>query len=292
MPSSDTYRFLAVDVDGTLVNTSQRVPEAHCEALHRAHHAGMTVCICTGRNVAETRAVIEAIGLDLDVGVFVFGSLISQLPEGKTIQRTTIPADTAADLVSYFNAQGFPVLALYDPQEMGVDYRFIEGPRDMGVFERWLEKAPATVERLSHWEPADCEPLRIGVIDEIDRSAETIRLLGQQFPKERLKFNSITAPNYGVHVVECFAPQVNKWYGIQHVASQLGIAASEIVAIGDDVNDLEMIQHAGLGIAMGNAIDEVKQLADWQAPSNDESGVAAAVDALLQGSIHDTPKPV
>src|SRR5690606_25612704 len=91
------------------------------------------------------------------------------------------------------------------------------------------------------------------------------------------------APNYGLHVIECFAPPVNKWYGISQVAARLQIEPEQIVAIGDDVNDFEMIREAGLGVAMGNAIERIKAVARWQAPAQDDGGVAATIDAILSG---------
>ena len=84
-------------------------------------------------------------------------------------------------------------------------------------------------------------------------------------------------------MVECFAAPVNKWYGISQVARQFGIPREQIVTIGDDVNDYEMILEAGLGVAMGNAIDRIKRVARWHAPTQDQCGVAATIDALLSG---------
>ena len=83
--------------------------------------------------------------------------------------------------------------------------------------------------------------------------------------------------------MECFAPGVNKWQGIMQVAGPMGITGSQVVAIGDDINDLEMIRNAGLGVAMGNAIAPIKAAARWQAPSNDECGMAEAINRLLNG---------
>jgi hydroxymethylpyrimidine pyrophosphatase-like HAD family hydrolase len=279
------YRFLAVDVDGTLLDSQQRLPEPHRNALHQAHEMGMKVCVCTGRSLAEARPVIEAVGLDLDVGVFTFGAIVSELPSGDTLHRTGIREPLAGRLVAYFAESGFPVLALYDPQEAGVDYRYLPGPRRAEAYDRWLEMAPAKVEQIERWETGGVLPVRIGVIVEPDQISATVDLLGREFSPGELKFNSIYAPNYRMHVVECFAPEVNKWYGIQQVASDMGIAASQVVAVGDDVNDLEMIREAGLGVAMGNAAEAIKQIAGWHVPSNDEGGLASVVEAIAGGEV-------
>ena len=282
---STSFRFLAVDVDGTLVDSRQALPAAHRSALHRAHEMGIKVCLCTGRSLAETRDVIDAMGLDLDVGVFTFGAVVSELPSGKTLHRTGIAEPLAGRVVSHFAEQGHPVLALYDPNEAGTDYRFLPGRRNAQAYQRWLEMAPATVEPIEAWAPADVSPVRIGVIVEPDEAVAVRKSLEGEFSPGQLKFNSIYAPNYRMQVVECFAPPVNKWYGIQLLASDMRIGRSQIVAVGDDVNDLEMIAEAGCGVAMGNATDEIKAAARWQVPSNDEGGLAAVVEAIADGTL-------
>jgi 5-amino-6-(5-phospho-D-ribitylamino)uracil phosphatase len=275
------YRLLAVDVDGTLMNSRNQLPDANREALHRAHAAGITLCLCTGRSWSEARGVIEQLNLDLDLGIFVFGAAISELPSGRTVKRTPIPDPLATRLVEHFQSDGHPVLVLYDVTEAGLDYRLVRGSRNQAAYEQWLRVSPANCQVVDGWEAGGPEPLRIGIIEQPADIRATMERLAAEFPPVELKYNPIYAPNYGMHVVECFSPQVNKWYGITQVAHRLGIEASQIATIGDDVNDVEMIAQAGLGIAMGNAIERVKAVAKWHAPTNDQAGLAAAVDALM-----------
>lgn len=284
-PMGSSFRLIAVDVDGTLLNTQHEVSPANRAALHRAHQAGITVCLCTGRSLTESRSVIETLGLDSDAGIFVFGAIVSSLPSGRTLYRTGIPEPTGNRLVRHFSEQGFPVLVLYDQAEMGLDYHLVRGERNLAAYEQWMELTPARLERVDEWHPGPCSPVRIGIIDRPEDIEETIASLRREFSPQEVKFNPIYAPNYRVHVVECFAPAVNKWYGITHVAGPLGISASQIAAIGDDVNDLEMIRQAGLGIAMGNAIEPVREAARRIVATNDQSGVAEAVDMILNGAI-------
>ena len=153
----------------------------------------------------------------------------------------------------------------------------------MGSYERWLSRTPTRVERADAWVSSSDEPLRFSVIEEPAESKRLMADLAAAFPEGRIKFNPIYAPNYGLHVVECFAPEVNKWHGLSRLMEQWGVSAGEVAAIGDDVNDLEMIGRAGLGIAMGNAVPAVRAAARWHAPPNDACGLAAAVDDLLAG---------
>lgn len=287
---SSTYRLLAVDVDGTLMNSRNELPEANREALHRAHAAGLTVSLCTGRSLPETQAVIEQLGLDSDIGIFVFGAIVSQLPQGRTLERTGIAPDTARRLVEHFQASGFPVLVLYDREQTQVDYQIVRGSRHRDAYDRWLSLAPTSGEQVDRYVANDHTPVRIGIILAPEEVADATGGLNAAFQADQLKFNSIYAPNYRMHVLECFAPQVNKWYGITRVMDRLGIEASEVIAIGDDVNDLEMIRHAGLSVAMGNAVPAVRRMAHWLAPDNNARGLAVAIDTVLSGGALPNPE--
>lgn len=287
---SSTYRLLAVDVDGTLMNSRNELPDANREALHRAHAAGMTVSLCTGRSLPETQGVIDQLGLDSDIGIFVFGAIVSRLPEGRTLERTGIAADTSLRLVEHFQSRGYPVLVLYDREQTRVDYQMIRGRRHGEAYQRWMALAPTRGEEVDRFRPNDHTPVRIGIILSPDEVAATTAEMGTAFRDDEIKFNAIFAPNYRMHVLECFAPQVSKWHGISRVMELLRIDASQVVAIGDDVNDLEMIRHAGLSVAMGNAVPAVRRLARWLAPDNDACGVAVAIDTILSGGTLPAPE--
>src|SRR4029079_17791694 len=98
---------------------------------------------------------------------------------------------------------------------------------------------------------------------------------------ERLFCQRLWIPTAGVEVLEIFDPAVNKWQGVLHVARRHGIEPQEIVAIGDDVNDLPMIASAGLGVAMGNARPEVQAVAKLVIGRNDEEGLANFLEELV-----------
>jgi hydroxymethylpyrimidine pyrophosphatase-like HAD family hydrolase len=105
--------------------------------------------------------------------------------------------------------------------------------------------------------------------------------LERQLP-EQLYVHVLRSPRYKGFMCEICPGGVSKWSGIQRLAHEWGIADSEICAVGDDVNDIPMIQSAGLGIAMGNALPEVKAAADRVAPTHDEDGLVQVVEWLLK----------
>lgn len=265
------------------MDSSNVLPEANRAALHRAHEAGLTICLCTGRCFAETEPVIRAIGLDLDAAVCVFGALVVDARSGRTLHRTPIPRRTAAHLLEFFRERDYPALVLHDPSEAGTDYYLVAGGGDMAAYERWLALAPTSVRRVDRWPNDAPEPLRIGIVEDPAQAVSVQAELQSEFAATELKCNAIFAPNYGLHVVECFAPQVNKWYAVAQLAHDAGIDASQVVAIGDDVNDVEMIRSAGLGVAMGNAVPAVREVARAYTGTNDEAGLARFIERLLRG---------
>lgn len=267
------------------MNSRNELPPAHREALHRAHEAGLRISLCTGRSLVEARTVLDQIGLDLDAGVFVFGSIVTDLAAGRTLARTPLSEELTGRLVDHFQSRGYPLLVLFDPTETGFDYLFVHGERNLAAHEAWLKVTPATVERTDAWRPLPCHPVRLGVVDDPAHIAGTVAELRAAFPPDQLKFNPIYAPNYGLHVVECFAPEVNKWHGISQLCALWGMEGSQVVTLGDDVNDVEMIARAGLGVAMGNAVEAVRAAARLQVASNDADGVADLVDRLLSGRV-------
>ena len=97
----------------------------------------------------------------------------------------------------------------------------------------------------------------------------------------RARLNVLANKNYQGSILEILHPDVSKWYALRQFAAQEGIAPEEIIAVGDDHNDVEMLRHVGLGIAMGNAVEAVQKAADYVTESNAEDGLALALDHFV-----------
>lgn len=274
--------LVAIDLDGTLLNTRHVVSPDDRAALHRAHQAGIRIVLCTGRSLPETRAVIAEIGLDLDAAVTVSGAVVTDLAADRTIDYEPMPIETAARATDWFQARGYAVLWLNDRDSDGRDGYVFDGPRRHVAYDRWLAMAPCRVDAL-RW-PAGrlTPPARISIIDEID-ALESLALDFAADHHGRVTFNVIRAPVYSLTVIECFAPAVNKWAGVLKLCRRWNIDDRRTAAIGDDMNDIPMITHAGLGVAMGNAQPAVKKAASRLTGTNDEGGVAQVLDAILAG---------
>ncbi len=275
------YQLLAIDLDGTLLNSQHALSAENRDALHRAHAVGVKVVLCTGRSYTETRPVIADIGLDLDAAVSVFGALITDVPTGRTLLRTPFQPEVARAATAWFQERGYPVLWLLDPDEVGFDGYSFPGERRHAAYDRWLQRTPCRI-RVEAAPPATAggEVVRVTVVDDPEKLESLARDFGVAFAG-RVAHNVLSAPSYRVTLIECFAPQVNKWYGIEQLCRRWGIDPARTVAIGDDVNDLEMLQRAGLSFAVANAKPAVRAAARRFTASNDEHGVARVIAEIL-----------
>jgi Cof subfamily protein (haloacid dehalogenase superfamily) len=274
-------QLLAVDLDGTLLNREHTLSARNRAALHRAHDAGIRIVLCTGRAFTETRPILDLIGLDLDAAVSVFGALVSDVQTGRTLNRTPIDGETANAAATWFREQGYPVLWLNDADETGHDGYMLSGPNRHPAVDAWIERTTCRVQELAAL-PADAAPpLRLSIIDESEVLDGISVKLHAAFDG-RLTHNVLHAPPYRLSLIEAFAARVNKWYGIEHLCRRWDIDPARTVAVGDDVNDIAMLRHAGLGVAVANAKPAVVDVADRITDSNDEDGVAALIDKLLQ----------
>jgi len=282
--SGTRYKLLAVDLDGTLLDSQGRLSAANRAALHRAHEAGLRVCLCTGRCLTETRPVIEQIGLDLDHAVVVCGAIVSDARTGATLHCDALDEAAADEICRFFLDRGYSVAVLHDAWSTGFDYSLVRGQTYHEGFGRWFSVMPCTVRPHATGQPWPAPPVRATVIESAGKLEALSPQVRAAFPADRTRFNFIHVPVYDVYVLEFFAPLVNKWYGVRKLCRRFGIAAAEVAAIGDAINDLELVAEAGLGLAVANACPPVLAAADVVTASNDEDGVTEAVERILAGA--------
>lgn len=282
MTSRAAYDLIAIDVDGTLLDSSHCVPSAHRDALHRAHDAGMRAVLCTGRSYPEIREILDHIGLDFDATITVSGAQVNDARTGRTLHSEPIDATVAARLHSWLREIGYAVLWLTDRDECGHDGYALSGPRMHAGHVNWLAKTPCVVNAVDEV-PADAAAaLRLSVIDERPVLQDVAEKMLTRFPTE-ISHHLLDAPSYRLTVLEILAAHVSKWHGIETLCRKWGIDPSRTVAVGDDVNDIEMIRQAGLGVAMANAVPAVRAVAQRTTLSNNDAGVAVLIDDILAG---------
>jgi len=275
------YKLLALDVDGTLSEPTDFVDPAKIRAVARAQGAGLRVCLATGRMYAEVLPVWRRLALSPphEPVILVGGALVSEPEGGRTLYQRTIPPELAAALADEFRAAGCCTLALVDAWRHGVDY-LLTTDGDVEAVERmWLAKMDVRVRRVRRLADATDMPLLdIFAVPDADRADELADQLGAKFDG-RLTVHCILVPNYQVMIVEAHARGADKFTALKYVAQASRITPAQIVAVGDDVNDLAMIRGAGLGVAMPGAPPAVREAADHTA----DDGLEAFVERLVAG---------
>ncbi len=289
------YRLLALDLDGTLLDAASRLSPANRAAVGRAIDAGLEVVVCTGRGFAECRHVLDDLTM-AGAAVVAGGAMTVQLPSGETLHRSAMPADLVRDVSRILNAAtGHYVLLLKDRSATGVDYALLGDGRVDAASEWWFNQVPVAVQRAERFEddPHPDETIRLGIVTtarEMKRlGARVVEEFGRRtfvhhFPVINSDGNGRHLADDAIHLMEIFNAETNKWSAISALAAQRGVAAEQIAAIGDEINDVAMIRHAGLGVAMGNAIDPIKQVADRITLDQAEDGVAHAIEQILAGA--------
>lgn len=274
------YRMVAIDLDGTLLSNDGRVSPRNKAAVHKALRAGLLICFATGRNYTESQTILDAVE-HYDTAVFVGGAMVIDTKHRKTLHRMGMEPKLAREVSGLMESMGHAALALQDTQVAGYDYLVTADVQLNEATRTWMEVTAAKVQRVPRLgeHPHDCT-IRIGIVAS-RQETEGVRVALEKRFAEGIVCHSLYVPSYGVEVLEVFDPSVNKWEGIQHIARQHGITPEQIVAIGDDVNDIAMVSRAGLGVAMGNAKDELKAVAKRVIRRNDEDGLAEFLEELV-----------
>lgn len=274
------YRMIVIDLDGTLLLPDGSVPPRAAAAIRAAAAAGYRICFATGRNFTESRAVLHEVGL-LPESVFVGGAMVIDTQREKTLHRTVMHPHLAADLCRTFEGMGHAALALQDTCETGMDYLITGSIPVHEATRRWM----ASLKMGVHYVPslADFDhrhTLRVGICCDHGVSEQFLPMLRDHYG-DRTMMHSLLVPGMNCEVLEVFDPAVNKWSGIQYLARRHGVNLHEIIAIGDDMNDVPMLKNAGLGVAMGNAREGLKPFADRIIGKVTEDGLSLFLETLL-----------
>lgn len=186
----------------------------------------------------------------------------------------------ASEVCAEVEAAGHAALALQDTSVSDVDYWVSDEIPVNEETEIWMQVSKARIRRVPRLPSQNHQhTLRVGIVGvpaEIEQVRDSLNL---KFGAT-LVHHSVIVPGKNVEVLEAFDPTVNKWDGLLKVAAIHRIDPKNIVAIGDDVNDLPMIRGAGLGVAMGNAHEAVKAIADRIIDSNGNDGLAKFLEEL------------
>lgn len=260
-------RMIVTDLDGTLLAGKSILPEENIRALRRAMDAGVKVVLASGRMLEATLPIAEAIGVNAPMSLFN-GAMTYDRATGKVLRAHTIDRETGLRVLREIEARGgyahaFPGEGFYlEKRCRWTDYY----ENKIGVKGRELGC------RLSQWLETDLYKLLcLGEPEELDALAAQLRPL----------FPELSFVKSGPYHLEVVRRDVDKASGLKDVGEATGVAPEEMLAFGDEMNDLPMLLYAGTGYAMENAVDGVRKALKFVAPRNTDCGVARIVNLYL-----------
>lgn len=269
-------KLIAMDIDGTLLTSSGELPEENARAVREAAARGIEIMIVTGRRFHSARAIADALACDAHV-IASNGALIKSR-QGETIWRRLLPAGVARQVLEASPELRALTGVIFDrPSERQVIFERIdwEGPL-IGPYLRRHREQVAEVVPLT-----DCldgeDPVEVLFLGECAtmrgamRKLETLPIAGEY------KLALTEYEHRNLSMLDVLQRGVSKGAALEGWAAQRGIAREEVMALGDNWNDREMLEFAGFPVVMGNGVAPLKSLGWTETLSNDACGVASAI---------------
>jgi Cof subfamily protein (haloacid dehalogenase superfamily) len=272
--SAADIQLLAVDIDGTIAGESNDIREPVKQAIFAAQAQGIKVVVATGRMYRSALRFHQTVGSSLPL-ICYQGAWIQDPITGKILSHLPVTKEKTIALLDYFEQPALRSLLsvhFYINDQLYV--REITAATQ--IYAQRSEIQPIAVGDLRS--VLDTEPTKIlALCDDPEAIANLLSNLRQIYTPAELYLTTSVATFF-----EAANPLVSKGAALRYVAEEiLGLQSANVMAIGDNFNDLEMLSYAGIGVAMGNAPDEVKAIAQWVAPTVEEDGVAAAIEEFV-----------
>lgn len=258
------YKLLALDMDGTLLNSKGELSERTVNAVRQAKENGAVVTISTGRSVPGAIGCARTLGLSSPI-ITYNGAVIADPVTGKMLFSAELSASDALKVMETGIRKGTTMCIWSKGRLYGLplNERVLDYRRFAGV-----EPLPTKDIRFL----AENGVTKVLWYDEVEK----IGAFWSEMSK--IPFESVSVCTSNPMFLEFFHGTVSKASALEWIAKMHGIRREEVVAVGDGANDLEMLAYAGLGVAMGNASDAVKKQADAVTASHDEGGVADVIE--------------
>lgn len=272
--AANEIKLLVLDIDGTIAGTSNQISPKVKQAIQASQAKGVQVAIATGRMYRSALRFHQEVGSTLPLMAYQ-GAWIQDPATQKIHRHWSVERQTAIQLLDYFEQPELRSL-------LSVHFYINDC-----LYVREITPETKIYAERSGVEALAVGDLRLAMIDEptkvlalSDDVAIVQNLLGslrQKYTPAELYLTTSVATFF-----EATNPLVNKGTGVRYLAEELlGISAANVMTIGDNFNDLEMLEYAGIGVAMGNAPADVKAVASWVAPSVESDGAAAAIEEFL-----------
>ena len=297
-------RLIAIDLDGTLLNSSGKVSPRNRAALKLAESSGIEIVVSTGRRHSFAMQVLRDLNLQPTSAVVSSNGTVIRTIHSDLIHRTHLPLSTARWLCAHLNDYRNTLVLTFDlTGPDGEDSRgalIVEHLDDLHTsIGRWMRANEPYIEHVQRLEdalqPHQNLPIQMMLCGPIERMREAEALLNahplitpvgaQESPNAEVALHRTTYPDTDLTLLDILPAGCSKASALKHIAALRGATPADILAIGDNWNDVAMLRLAGHAALMSNAPDDLKALAatsGWSVvPSNDEDGVAVAIESVL-----------
>lgn len=273
------YRLIALDIDGTLLNSRRELTDATVDAVQHAVDRGVYVTVCTGRSLSSALSVVKRLSLNAPY-VLNNGSLIYDVPLNRARYIRHLPRNIAKDSINIFRSLGFNPIVYGPLPEVRYFYYDALDPDNQSFIDYATQNAHRVhlVDDVSDFifQDVTC----VSCDDHIERIKAKESCIKQQLPDTEVTLEISPWDHRYCHIT-VMPNGVTKGNGLRKLSLLLGIELTEVMAVGDNLNDLEMLAVAGLGVAMGNSAPKVKEQADYITTSVDEEGVARVIERYM-----------
>jgi Cof subfamily protein (haloacid dehalogenase superfamily) len=294
-----SLRMIVVDIDGTLLSSpNSAISQRNCRALRDAETAGIEIVVATGRRQAYALPLIEPAGLKPETVFITSNGTVTRTMAGQRIDRFLLPVETALALCPALRPFGTTVFTFDHDGPGALVLESVEALQ--GRVSMWVEanrpwiREVRPLERAFDGGEAPVQSMVCGPVDDMRRAEEWLieSELSASIELHRTEYRS-----RDLTILDILPPGCSKGAALRRLAGPRGIAPEEVMAIGDNWNDLEMLEFAGHAVVVKNGAPDLVELArkhKWQiAPASDEDGVAQAIEAVLTlREPRRTPDPV
>ncbi len=272
-------KLLALDIDGTLLDPRGELTPRNSEAISRARGLGVLVVLVTGRRFGSARELVQRLGLDIPL-ISHNGALTKNIETLETLDFHPLDAEIARSIIPFGRELGVDMICCDDPHGLGT--MVIEGVSpDNKSLHRYMDKYRDSVvtvsDLLEYVNHAPIQMMFSGRCDPMDVFAESLQAaMDGQIQLFKTRYRSVD-----LTILDALSMTASKGASLARIARKHGVAREEVMAIGDNHNDLTMLRYAALGVVMANAEEELKQMGFELTSSNEEDGVAEAIEKYI-----------
>ena len=274
------YKLICIDLDGTMLDNNHRISLYNQNVIHRLHDAGYIVAVVTGRRFKSALPYTKQLAIDAPIICFN-GGMIVDLEHHRILHTTSISRDYVQQVLKRWLPTGAPIFAykatLDNPDVLH------QNRSDHPAIVKYLasQYASGALREVDSLEVAiDFDPL---CMKTFGWERDVLLCEGATDLSDSAEVQYLKSKDYdgSCHYYELYPTAAKKKHGLIWLCDYYGFKQQEVLAIGDNYNDLDMIEWAGLGIAMGNAVPELKALADRVTETNNEDGVGRILEQVL-----------